>query len=217
MKARARLRPSFHLNLRAASALVCAAIVMVASARTYAQTFEVPEGFVAHIQSDVDSDLGAKSTLQVVPADGTFASLSSIELVPLSESIEDPESWLNDRITMPTEIPSSADEDDALHSPDSPFDDPIFDQLGELADELREKLADLGKLPLKFCQPVKVAKNRAGEYHELSCNFEVGPFHKYTRLRLQSVDGLWYYTRITTMNERRLRHLVAIANSFHVD
>jgi hypothetical protein len=36
-------------------------------------------------------------------------------------------------------------------------------------------------------------------------------------LRLQEAGGHWYYTEIRAMNERRLRHLIAIANSFHLD
>jgi hypothetical protein len=61
---------------------------------------------------------------------------------------------------------------------------------------------------------VRTGYNASGEFRERFCTFSIGPLRKYLVLRLQRTDGAWYYTRITTMNERRLRHLVAIANSF---
>ena len=51
----------------------------------------------------------------------------------------------------------------------------------------------------------------------MTCVFAIGPLTQHLAFRLQDLDGVWYYTRIRTMNERRLRHLVAIANSFHID
>jgi hypothetical protein len=43
-----------------------------------------------------------------------------------------------------------------------------------------------------------------------------GPIRQYLVLRLQQAQGHWYYTQITTMNERRRRHLLAIADTFKV-
>ena len=95
--------------------------------------------------------------------------------------------------------------------------DPEFDDLRESMKTLIEKLQSLGSLPLEYCEPPAGKTNGAGDYREMACDFELGPLSHYVVLRLQEVDGVWYYTRIRTMNERRLRHLVAIANSFHVD
>ena len=47
-----------------------------------------------------------------------------------------------------------------------------------------------------------------------SCAWEVGPLQQFMALRLITVDGERYAVRIRAMNERRMRHLVAIANSF---
>ena len=80
-----------------------------------------------------------------------------------------------------------------------------------------ERLQSLGNLPLEYCEQPVGKTNDAGAYREMSCDFALGPLSHYVVLRLQEIDGVWYYTRIRTMNERRLRHLVAIANSFHVD
>jgi hypothetical protein len=48
----------------------------------------------------------------------------------------------------------------------------------------------------------------------MDCRWEVGPFRQFMALRLITVDGERYAVRIRAMNEHRMRHLVAIANSF---
>ena len=101
-----------------------------------------------------------------------------------------------------------------LNSPDSPFSDPAFDVLRRALPELFESLRRVGELPLEFCDPPTTGYNASGAFRERFCTFAIGPVRRFVVLRLQEADGDWYYTRITTMNERRLRHLIAIANSF---
>ena len=48
----------------------------------------------------------------------------------------------------------------------------------------------------------------------MGCKWEVGPFRQFMALRLVTLDGERYAVRIRAMNEHRMRHLVAIANSF---
>ena len=48
----------------------------------------------------------------------------------------------------------------------------------------------------------------------MSCKWEIGPFHQFMALRLITVDDQRYAIKIRAVNERRMRHLVAIANSF---
>jgi hypothetical protein len=48
----------------------------------------------------------------------------------------------------------------------------------------------------------------------MACDWELGPLRQYMRFRLVERAGERYAIRIRTMNEQRLRHLVAIANSF---
>ena len=48
----------------------------------------------------------------------------------------------------------------------------------------------------------------------MDCEWELGPLRQYLALRLIERDGERYAVRIRAMNEHRMRHLVAIANSF---
>jgi hypothetical protein len=52
------------------------------------------------------------------------------------------------------------------------------------------------------------------ETWEMACEWEVGPLRQFMRFRLIEKGSERYAIRIRTMNEQRLRHLVAIANSF---
>ena len=56
--------------------------------------------------------------------------------------------------------------------------------------------------------------SRATTTWEMGCEWEVGSLRQFMRFRLIERDGERYAIRIRTMNEQRLRHLVAIANSF---
>jgi hypothetical protein len=53
-----------------------------------------------------------------------------------------------------------------------------------------------------------------GETWRMECQWEVGPLRQDMELRLVERDGERYAVRIRAMNEHRMRHLVAIANSF---
>ena len=48
----------------------------------------------------------------------------------------------------------------------------------------------------------------------MACEWELGGLRQYMRFRLVERGGDHYGIRIRTMNEQRLRHLLAIANSF---
>jgi len=197
-----------------AVALFAAAVASAPAAS--AQSFDVPDGFVSEIVREPSDIAGSSAVLRVRPDDGAFADLSSIELRPLTGAIADPAAWLKDRMTGSFDM-LSADPGGGMESPDSPFADPAFDSLRDSVAALIEHLRSLGTLPLEFCDEPKATSGAVGDYHEMACHFALGPISQYLVLRLHEIDGVWYYTRIQTMNERRLRHLVAIANSFHVD
>jgi len=145
---------------------------------------------------------------------GPFAELSAIHLHEVTTPIEDPDDWLRGRVSL-YEADSSAAKA-FLESPDSPFDDPAFDVVRKALPELFESLNKLGELPLEFCDGPTTGYNAEGQFRELYCVFEVGPLRQYHVMRLQGVSGGWYFTEIRTMNERRLRHLLGIANSFNL-
>jgi len=152
--------------------------------------------------------------LTVRPIGGSFAELSSLRLRRVTGRIEDPDRWLGNRVTF-----AITDEDEAhdlFTDPDSPFGDSMFDEVRKALPRLIESLKDLGRFPLRYCDKPTGGQNGVGALRQLSCNYGFGPFHQYVVLRLQDLDGDWYFTEIRTVNERRLKHLIAIANSFHV-
>lgn len=146
------------------------------------------------------------------PSRGAFSDLSSIRLRAVTGTVKDPDEWLNSRLSA--DVGDGAESFDLFESPDSPFGDPAFDVLREALPRLFSGIEALSQLPLEFCEGPNTAYNASGELRELYCVFQLGPFRQYLVLRLQNNEGLWYYTEIRAMNERRFRHLLAIANSF---
>ena len=199
--------------LAAASGFACWCLCL-AAAPAFGQFFEVPEGFAVERNAapSVTDEWQPLETIR--PATGQFAKLSSIELRQVNTAIDDADTWLKARLTV--DFAEEDDVEDLLSSPDSPFADPAFDALREAIPELFRGLNQLGKMPLDFCQGPVTAYNAAGELREIFCVYQVGPIRQYITLRLQKVGDEWFYTEIRAMNERRLRHLVAIANSFRV-
>ena len=179
-----------------------------------AQQFEVPDGFVIAPEADTATSEDWTSVTAVRPIEGSFSELSTISLRAVKGVVSDPEAWLTKRLTAQIGDPAAVEE--VFSSPDSPFSDPVFDALKKSLPELFAGLQNLGRIPLHFCEEPTIGYNASGEFRELFCNFNFGPVRQFVVLRLQDSGKGWYFTEIKTMNERRLRHLVAIANSFTV-
>ena len=198
------------------SAVPAAAVVGIclAVAAAHAQEFEVPEGFKDVFEADISTTGEWRYLRTIRPVEGPFAHLSAIHLREVVGDVDDPADWLRARLTA-----DFGDMDGAqalLDSPDSPFGDPAFDTLRKVIPELFKGLTALAELPLSFCDEPHVGYNASGGFHELYCVYAVGPVRQYRVLRLQRVEDRWFYTEIETMNERRLRHLRVIANSFRL-
>lgn len=191
--------------------IFCMFVVSVAPSAV-AQGFDVPEGFVAADGSATSGTSDWRPIATVRPEDGPFSGLSEIVLARVIGDVGDPDAWLDGRLSADVADPGEIET--LLDSPDSPFSDPAFDTLRRALPELFEGLQRMGELPLEFCDPPTTGYNATGAFRERFCTFAVGPVRRFVVLRLQQADGDWYYTQITTMNERRLRHLIAIANSF---
>lgn len=180
-----------------------------------AQKFDVPEGFEVAPQADTDISQEWTRVTAIRPVNGPFSELSTIALRRVNGRVNDPDAWLEARVTAQFTDPSEIE--NVFSSPDSPFSDPVFDTLKKSLPELFAGLQDLGKIPLQFCERPTTGYNASGDFRELFCNYNFGPIRQFVVLRLQDTDRGWYFTEIRTMNERRLRHLIAIANSFTVD
>jgi hypothetical protein len=179
-----------------------------------AQQFDIPEGFVIVPGAETVASKDWEPVLVVRPVEGPFSELSTIALRAVRGKVTDPDTWLAARLTAQLGDPAAVEE--VFTSPDSPFTDPVFNALKKSLPELFAGLQDLGRIPLSFCEEPITGYNASGEFRELYCNYNFGPIRQFVVLRLQDSDKGWYFTEIRTMNERRLRHLIAIANSFTV-
>lgn len=178
-----------------------------ASAEGLCDRLFVPEGYA--LDCMVRNEPGQASwVLSVHPVEGAFAPLSELTIRPVSEPVEDPEAWLREQLTLDV---STFDEtfEDLLHSDDSPIaDTPIIAQL----ESWRDLLHQAAGWPLAGCEaPASVAEDASWR---MSCEWELGPFHQFMALRLVTLGDERYAIKIRAVNERRMRHLVAIANSF---
>lgn len=179
-----------------------------------AQPFELPDGFVAAQEPELSESGEWRPVLTVRPVEGPFSDLSAIHLREVTSAVDDPDDWLKARLSG--DGASSSEAEQLFTSPDSPFGDPAFDALRKAIPELFKALQTFAEFPLQFCDGPETGYNASGKFRELYCVYNLGPIRQYLVLRLQRAAGRWFYTEIRTMNERRLRHLLAIANSFHV-
>jgi hypothetical protein len=208
----AKIKTKARVKYLAAATGMLAAIAWTSSVA--AQQFDVPEGFVVAPEADTATSKDWTPITAIRPVEGPFSELSTISLRAVRGDVTNPEAWLAERLTAQLGDPTAVEE--VFTSPDSPFSDPVFDALKKSLPELFAGLQNLGRIPLHFCEEPTIGYNASGEFHELFCNYNFGPVRQFVVLRLQDSGNGWYFTEIKTMNERRLRHLVAIANSFTV-
>jgi hypothetical protein len=207
------------LRITRASFLVAASLAgaqvaggAAGSEQAHGAGFEVPEGFVAVPETNPSPSKDWEPVLSVRPKDGPFAELTSLSLRKVAGPVNDPDAWLKERLTV--DVPTDAEVTAVLDSPDSPFADPAFDVLRQAMPQLFAGLRGLGRIGAELCDEPQAAYNAAGSLREMYCTFQIGPLRQYMLLRLQHVQGDWYYTEIKTANDRRLRELVNIANTF---
>jgi hypothetical protein len=168
----------------------------------------VPEG--TGLRCTVQSEpAGPGPNAVVQPTDSEFAPLSELTLRRVEEQVQDPAAWLREQLTLDLS-PVDAALNDLIHGADSPITGtPLAEQL----QSWRGLLGSAAALPLSGCRdPARLSGGL--EAWEMACEWELGPLRQYVRFRLAERGGDRYAIRIRTMNEQRLRHLVAIANSF---
>ena len=132
----------------------------------------------------------------------------AIDLDRADERVDDPKTWLREQL----KIDVSGFEDAVtriVRSPDSPFAGSALD---EQLRNWRALIDSLSGLPLEGCDEPQPSPSDHG--WEMACEWPLGPLQQFLVLRLAERDGQQYAVRIRTMNEKRLRHLIAIANSF---
>lgn len=145
--------------------------------------------------------------LEVVAKDVPLGELSKLTIRPVDEPVEDPFSWLQEQLVIDlngfrellTEL---------LEHPDNPLADLLAP---EFLDTWLERLGLLGHLPLRGCgYPFELSGK---DVWQMDCRWTVGPVEQLARLQLVDAAGDPYLITIWTTDERRQRHLQAIANS----
>ncbi len=166
----------------------------------------VPDGL--QLRCTVDHGVGDDWRLVVRPEESLFDSLSELSIEPIEEPIEDPQAWLRGQLRVDLSGVENLVRQLA-ESDDSPFTE---DTLVAPLEAWLGMLAGLAEWPLQSCEEPAATPGSAAR-EELACEWRLGPFHQHLVLRLVERDGQRYVVRVRAMNERRLRHLVAIANS----
>lgn len=182
---------------------------------SWAQNFHVPDGYASERKYEKTDSGEIVTVLEVRPIEGNFTHLSAMSLRPVLRPITDPTLWLHNRMRLVIDGNKLLEE--IFDDPDSPF---AGDELTEMRNLLERSLNELSKLaewPLKYCNPITEGDSLGGAYFQLSCHYSIGAVTQYLLLRLHHANGAWYQTTVRTMNERRLRHFIAISNSFHID
>ena len=188
--------------------LLCASAPVVAQpAKDLCARLFVPESTELGCALQTDP-AGSGLAAVVQPTDSDFAPLSELTLRHLEEPVEDPAEWLREQLTLDLSPVDSALEE-LIHGADSPITGtPLAEQL----QSWRGLLGSAAALPLAGCSdPVPLS---GGDAWQMACEWELGPLRQYMTFRLIERAGEHYAIRLRTMNEQRLRHLVAIANSF---
>jgi hypothetical protein len=194
--------------LMAAIALAWPAVVAAAiPSDELCERLFVPEGY--DLGCTLEGDASGSAAAVVRPTDSAFAPLSELSLRPIEEPVDDPAEWLRAQLKLDLSQMDSALAE-LTRGEDSPISGtPLADQL----DGWRRLLGSAEDLPLAGCsEPARLGGGL--DAWEMACDWELGPLRQYMRFRLVERAGAHYAIQIRTMNEQRLRHLVAIANSF---
>jgi hypothetical protein len=167
----------------------------------------VPDGY--QLRCTVYRGVEDDWRLVVRPEDSMFDALSELSIEPVEEPIEDPQAWLREQLRVDLSgleqvVRELADSDD------SPF---AGEEIGASLEAWLGMMTMLAEWPLQSCEEPSATSGDPPEAPELACAWEFGPFHQHLVIRLVERDGQHYAVLVRAMNERRLRHLVAIANS----
>lgn len=166
----------------------------------------VPEGYA--LTCTVERMPGDDAwEVSVHPTDGTFASLSELTLRPVEGSVGDPSDWLRKQV----KIDVTGLEDALtgfLDDEDNPFSGESW---WTSLQGLKDVVHSISDLPLDSCDDPREVD---GDGWMIDCDWGIGSLRQFLTVRLVERDDVFYALRIQSMNQRRHRHLQAIANSF---
>jgi hypothetical protein len=167
----------------------------------------VPEGY--ELTCTVERLAGDDQwEVSVHPMEGAFAALSEMTLAPVEEAVSDPEDWLQNQIRIDASGLESA-LTGFLEDDDNPFSEESWWQSLK---GLKDVVHSLSDLPLDSCEKPRKIVDDGGWIME--CDWGIGSLRQYLSVYLVEREGQYYTLRVQAMNDRRYRHLMAIANSF---
>ena len=165
----------------------------------------VPDGYALLCETRIED--GKRSERVVVRPSGTVA-LARLTLRPLDEAEEPlawqiPELWLSEQVAVDLSGIASALR---AASEAGPLARPAVQAM---VDGLLTMLTGMGQLPRRACTP----DSRPDRY-QLRCSWDVALLDVEATLRLAEAGDDRYAISYWAADERRFRHLEAIANSF---
>jgi hypothetical protein len=167
----------------------------------------MPEGYRASCEQAGE---GPGWELRIRPEGEVPDPLTSLTVWPVDAPIPDPEAWLRRQVTL-NMADFTGSLRDTLRYTDNPWIPPA---LVDSLETLTEYARSLDELPLRGCGPAE--RRDEGDLWEMSCAWELGPFTQFALLRLVRDGDRTIAQSAWATSDRRLRHLIAIANSFRI-
>jgi hypothetical protein len=189
----------------ALAALLPFLAVRPAAATELCDRLSVPEGYKLVCETQVED--GHRSQRVIVRPTASAVPLAELTLRQLDKAEQplawqDPELWLNEQVSVDLSSITSL----LRASETGPLAHPIA---RATVDGLITMLAGWSQLPRQACTP----DNRPGRY-QLRCDWGIAPLALRSTLRLVPAGDERYAISFWAADERELRHLEAIANSF---
>lgn len=174
------------------------------------ERLSVPEGYELICETRRVADGAPSEQATVRPATGTGAALARLSLRPLERETaplawSDPRRWLEEQVAL--DLGGIGAGLRTLGLGDGPLAHPAAQAMVE---GLLATLAGWGRLPLQGCTPDEADTTR----RELRCAWGTPPLGLAMNLRLVEAGDRRYAVSYWAVDEQRIGHLEAIANSF---
>ena len=153
--------------------------------------------------------------IEIVSINKIFGQYNSLKLYKFNDDSINIGEWLEDRLEY--EVKYLGNIERILRSPDSPLNDSVFEYAKSSLPLIDETIKKASFKPMWFCEHIKKAYNKEGEYYQLYCMFPLGMFKYYMALRLQKINNINYYKLITALNNIRFRNILDIADTFQIN
>ena len=190
--------------------LIYVMLTSISHSETYIEQFKYSEEFYEK-PLILDYDEGISGVIQIYPRGNVFSEYSWITVNKSIKEITNKKEWLYERLS--DEIKHLASIERLLRGPDSPLLETIFDTARTSLPNIDDTIAKASISPDFFCEHPKLGYNKQGEFMQLYCQYPLGMFKYYIVLRLQNIKNTEYYLCISSLNHKRLRELIEIADS----